>query len=77
MTTSESKGRFFLQNESIRIDSHNESIRIVNWNALASILYCDVHVVRNRTTSCLLLECFNLSSIYLSAVQKLFLVVIK
>jgi len=25
MTTSESKGRFFLQNESIRIDSHNES----------------------------------------------------
>jgi len=26
MTTSESKGRFFLQ---------NESIRIVNWNALA------------------------------------------
>ena len=27
MTTSESKGRF-LQNESIRIDSHNESNRI-------------------------------------------------
>jgi len=27
MTTSESKGRFFLQNESIRIDSHNESNR--------------------------------------------------
>ena len=25
MTISESKGRFFLQNESIRIDSHNES----------------------------------------------------
>jgi len=36
MTTSESKGRFFLQNESIRIDSHNESIRIANWNALVS-----------------------------------------
>jgi len=38
MTISESKGRFFLQNESIRIDSridsHNESIRIANWNAL-------------------------------------------
>ena len=34
MTTSESKGRFFLQNESIRIDSHNESNRIANWNAL-------------------------------------------
>jgi len=38
MATSESKGRFFLQNESIRItnrfDSHNESIRIANWNAL-------------------------------------------
>jgi len=27
MTTSESKGRFFLLNESIRIDSHNESNR--------------------------------------------------
>ena len=39
MTTSDSKGRFFLQNESIRIDSNNESnqiesIRIANWNAL-------------------------------------------
>ena len=30
MTTSESNGRFFLQNESIRIDSHNE----LEWNAL-------------------------------------------
>jgi len=28
MTTCDSKGRFFLQNESIRIDSHNESNRI-------------------------------------------------
>ena len=28
MTSSESKGRFFLLNESIRIDSHNESNRI-------------------------------------------------
>ena len=28
MATSESKGRFFLQNKSIRIDSHNESNRI-------------------------------------------------
>ena len=28
MATSDSKGRFFLQNESIRIDSHNESNRI-------------------------------------------------
>ena len=28
MTTSESKGRFFLLYESIRIDSHNESNRI-------------------------------------------------
>ena len=28
MATSESKGRFFLQNESIRIDSHNELNRI-------------------------------------------------
>jgi len=27
MTTSESKDRFFLQNEYIRIDSHNESNR--------------------------------------------------
>ena len=39
MTTSESKGRFFLQNESIQIDSRNESNRIesnriANWNAL-------------------------------------------
>jgi len=34
MTTSESKGRYFFQNESIRIDSHNESNRIANWNAL-------------------------------------------
>jgi len=34
MTNSESKGRYFLQNESIQIDSHNESIRIANWNAL-------------------------------------------
>jgi len=38
MTNSESKGRFFLENELIRIDSHNESIRIANWNALASCL---------------------------------------
>ena len=28
MTTSESKGRFFYKNESIRIDSHKESNRI-------------------------------------------------
>jgi len=28
ITTSESKGRLFLQNESIRIDTHNESNRI-------------------------------------------------
>jgi len=28
MTTSESKGRFFLQNESIRIDLHKESNQI-------------------------------------------------
>ena len=28
MTTSKSKGRFFLQNESIRIDSHNELNRM-------------------------------------------------
>jgi len=33
LTTSESKGRF-LQNEWIWIDSHNESNRITNWNAL-------------------------------------------
>jgi len=37
MTTSESKGRLFLQNESIRIDSHNESNRIANWNALVPL----------------------------------------
>ena len=34
MTTSESKGRFLLQNESIRITNRIESIRIANWNAL-------------------------------------------
>jgi len=34
MTTSEPKCRFFLENESIRIDSLNESNRIANWNAL-------------------------------------------
>jgi len=34
MTTSESKGRFFLLNESIRITNRIESIRIANWNAL-------------------------------------------
>ena len=34
MTTSESKCRFFSENESIRIDLLNESIRIANWNAL-------------------------------------------
>jgi len=34
MATSESEGRLFLQNESIRIDSHNESI--ANWNALVA-----------------------------------------
>ena len=36
MTTSESKGRFFLQNESIRITNRIESIRIANWNALTN-----------------------------------------
>jgi len=34
MTTSESKGRFFLLNESIRITNRIESIPIANWNAL-------------------------------------------
>ena len=43
MTTSESKGRFFLQNESIRIDSHNESNRIDSNRELeCSISYCDL-----------------------------------
>jgi len=36
MTTSESKGRFFLLNESIRIDSHNESNRIYSNRELDS-----------------------------------------
>ena len=36
MATSESKGRFFLQNESIRITNRVESIRIANWNVLFS-----------------------------------------
>jgi len=34
MISSELKGRFFLQNESIRITNQIESIRIANWNAL-------------------------------------------
>jgi len=34
MTTSESKSRFYLQNESIRITNQIESNRIANWNAL-------------------------------------------
>ena len=38
MTTSESKGRFFLQNESIRIDSHNESNR---FESRIGMLYCN------------------------------------
>jgi len=33
-----SKGRFFLQNESIRITNRIESIRIANWNALMWML---------------------------------------
>ena len=41
MATSESKGRFFLQNESIRIDSHNESNRIDSNRELeCSIAHC-------------------------------------
>ena len=37
MTISESKGRFFLQNESIRIDSHNGSNRIEKIDSIAKI----------------------------------------
>ena len=37
ITISESKGRFFLQNESIRIDSHNESNR---FESRIGMLYC-------------------------------------
>jgi len=37
MTTRESKGRFFLLNESIRIDSHNESNR---FELRIGMLYC-------------------------------------
>jgi len=53
---------FFLQNESIRIDSHNESIRIANWNALSRAMR-DVSMSREEdvelTTSPLLLEALN------------------
>ena len=41
MTTSESKGRFFSQNESIRIDSRNESIRIDSNRELECSTRCD------------------------------------
>ena len=48
MTTSESKGRFFLQTnrfESIRITNRIESIRIANWNALPARR---LHVARSH-----------------------------
>ena len=48
---SESKGRFFLQNESIRI----ESIRIANWNALYSATSCGDGA---SNSCCLLTRCF-------------------
>ena len=41
MTTSESKGRFFLQNESIRIDSHNESNRVESRKSSVEVLGLD------------------------------------
>ena len=40
MATSESKGRFFLQNESIRIDSYNESNR---FESRIGMLYKEVY----------------------------------
>jgi len=47
MTINESKGRFFLQNESFRIDSHNES------NQIDSIreLECSTRQLRMYTAS--------------------------
>ena len=39
MTTTESKGQFFLQNESIRIDSHNESNRAQTESQSAQLLW--------------------------------------
>ena len=44
MTTSESKGRFFLQNESIRIDSHNESNRFDSNRELECSTTLCIHV---------------------------------
>ena len=43
MTTSESKGRFFLQNESIRIDSHND-IRYTRKLRSANYLLIYLHI---------------------------------
>jgi len=48
MTTSESKGRFFLQNESIRIDSRNESNRIDSNRELE----CSSQQQSRRSTAC-------------------------
>ena len=48
MTTSESKGRFFLQNESIRIDSRNESDRIDSNRELE----CSTAKVCSASVSC-------------------------
>ena len=53
MATSESKGRFFLQNESIRITNGIESIRIANWNALLCCV-CGIQPKRARAA----LVCF-------------------
>ena len=50
MTTSESKGRFFYK--TIRIDSHNESNRIANWNALVRTHYTEHNSRYNDAICC-------------------------
>jgi len=72
MTTSESKGRFFLQNEYIRIDSHNESNRIDSNRELeCSSSYSNVVVVAaaaaDATDVKLCLHCRLLRNFYSSA----------
>jgi len=56
MVTSESKGLFFLQNESIRIDSHNESNRFES--RIGMLYYAHTHTAAAATTSATLLSVF-------------------
>ena len=51
MTTSESKGRFFLLNESIRIDSHNESNRFESRIGMLYLIFRKVRFLSKLTST--------------------------